>query len=239
MLAALIGPALAGCRANTSQEIIEAQLRCCEREVANLRQELETARVTSEAFQEETRRRGLGLPPGDPSRPGLREISIAAGTGGIDDDRDGRDESFLLVLVPRDEGGNAVRAVGSATVTIYEIGPTGLKTLLDNWDVPASDLRRTWRSSLLSTGYSIPLAWRNTPMSQKLRVEARFVAADGTPFAAEKEVRVRPPLPPPAASQVLPTPAPGPPSVLVKPPPIFQGPKVEELPGPPRIEPTP
>ena len=226
LLAALIGPALVGCRANTSQDIIEAQLRCCEREVAELRRELDTARITADAFQDETRRRNQGLPPGDPARPGLRDISIAAGTGGIDDDRDGKDESFLLVLVPRDEGGNAVRAVGSATVTMYEVGPTGLKTLLDAWDVPAADLRRTWRSSLLSTGYSIPLAWRNTPMSKKLRVEAQFLAADGTPYAAEKEVTIRPPSPPPSASNILPppAPAPGPPSVLVQPPPVFNTP---------------
>ncbi len=103
-------------------------------------------------------------------------------------------------------------------VQALEVDSQGLKKPLSSWMVPEEQLRRNWRSGLLTTGYFVVLPWQNPPTSEKLRVVARFTLADGRLFEADKDVTIHlpaalhqrtipggsviphdgPPLPPPA-----------------------------------------
>jgi hypothetical protein len=179
----------------------------------------------------------VGIPPPRVSESGsapaapaiapswVKEVSLARGTGGVDDDSWPGDEALMVVLVPRDHDGSALKADGSLAVTAYEVTAEGLKVPLSSWEVPALNLRRTWREGLLSTGYFVTLPWKRPPCSEKLRVVAHFRLIDGRVFEADRDVtirlvpgspRVRPApgmVPPPAVTEteVLPTPAEGPP----------------------------
>src|SRR5262249_39529259 len=124
----------------------------------------------------------------------LKEIVLGRQTGGLDDDGKPGDEALQVGLEPRDPDGHAIKAPGSVRVEALQVSPEGLKTPLCFWDIPAAQLRRTWRSGLFSTGYYLVLPWKVEPTSSKLRITARFTLADGRVFEADKDVSIR--LPP-------------------------------------------
>src|SRR5207248_530525 len=81
-------------------------------------------------------------------------------------------------------------------------------------------LRGTWRSGLLSTGYFVTLPWQKLPSNERLRVVATFFPLEGGTFEAEKDVTIRllaeaqrhrPPFAPPPAGLIPPAPT-GPPA---------------------------
>lgn len=199
----LLLPLAVGCR-NNRGDVLEAEVRGRDRELRELRTECDTIRTTNEALERELyRQRGIVPPPNlnnrTPDRSalpaGLREVALGSGTGGIDDDRAPGDEALMVVIVPKDDDGQSVRAVGAVTITAREIDPQGAKTFLSSWEISATDLRRYWKSGLLSTGYSITLPWKKVPTRTKMRVEVRFVSPDGRVYEAERDITIRPPAP--------------------------------------------
>jgi outer membrane murein-binding lipoprotein Lpp len=212
---------LAGCKSTKKYDLIEAELRTRERELADTRAQLDQSRNLLHAYEAAQSRAG---PPG-PQAPGaympVRAIEIGRGTGGVDEDGAPGDEGLMVVIVPRDEDGSAVKAPGRALVAAWEITPAGLKTPIGSWDLPADRLRRTWKSGLISTGYFVAVPWQTLPSTDRVRVAVRFVAADGRAYEADRDVSVRPPYPP-RGGNVLPYPQPAPPA-----------------PGPPGVPPAP
>src|SRR5262245_20780574 len=96
----------------------------------------------------------------------VKEVVLGRGTGGVDEDGWPGDEALMVVVVPRDLDGCALKADGSLTVTAFEVTADGLKVPLSSWEVPALNLRRTWREGLLSTGYFVTLPWKRPPCSE-------------------------------------------------------------------------
>jgi hypothetical protein len=170
----------------------------------------------------------------------------------VDDDSTPGDEALMVVIVPRDEDASAVKVPARAQVAAWEILPSGLKNPIGNWDVPAEKLRPTWRSGLFSTGYFVQLPWQTFPTTDRLRVAVRLTTTDGRAFEADRDVTVRPVVPPvrpvprgdvlpyPAAPPV-PAPPPTPyPSTPVVPPQPPAGGREPLLPGspPPGVPPV-
>jgi hypothetical protein len=90
----------------------------------------------------------------------------------------------------------AVKVPGSLVVQALEITPEGGKRPLSTWEIPAEQLRRSWQSGLLSTGYTVVLPWKRCPTTEKLRVVAQFKLPDGRVFEADKDVTIHvPPQP--------------------------------------------
>ena len=110
-----------------------------------------------------------------------------------------------------------MRVPGSALIHAMEISPEGMKRPLSTWEVTQDQLRRSWRSGLLSTGYVLILPWQAWPSTEKLRVVAQLRVADGRLFEADRDVTVRltaperrtapppaPAAPPPEAEKLAP-----------------------------------
>ena len=224
-------------------DLLEAELRTREREVAELRGEVARQGQLNQLFGQPSAARP-DLPPCDP--PGvfsssgrvltlpLKDVILAAGTGGVDEDNLPGDEYLQVVIAPRDDDGTVVKVPLRGTVRAYEVSTEGLKTPLGQWDVTPDQMRKSWKSGLLSSGYFVPLQWDRPPAADRLRLVARVATADGREFEADKEVRVRPLTPP------RPAPAPGPawdtlppPAATGPPPPLPPG--TEELPPPARL----
>lgn len=183
----------AGCR---STDRIERELHARERELQEARDELHRSEYWNHALQREVQdlrqNRSAKMTPEQAAQVcSLKEIVLGRQTGGCDDDRCPGDEALQVVLEPRDPDGHAIKAPGTLHVAALEISPEGLKTPLCSWQVPPDQLRRSWRSGLLSTGYYVVLPWRNWPSGEKLRVVARFTLTDGRVFEAEKDVTIR------------------------------------------------
>lgn len=201
----------AGCRSNNSRyDLIEAELRTRERELADTRASLEQSRNLLRAY-ETAQRPGPGAPAGGggPFYP-IKQIDIARGTGGIDEDGAPGDEGLMVVIVPRDEDGSAIKVPARALVAAWEISPAGLKSPVGSWEVSAEKLRGTWKSGLISTGYFVAVPWQTLPSSDRVRVAVRLTTVDGRDFEADRDVTVRVTVVPRGAGNVLPYPQPAP-----------------------------
>lgn len=184
-----------GCKSNKRYDLLEAELRTRDRELAEARHALDQARNINRAYEHA---RGPAV-PGAPvhatsngSACPVREIALGRGTGGVDDDGCPGDEALMVVIVPTDEDRSAVKVMARATVAAWEVSPQGTKTPIGAWDVPADRLRPTWRSGLLATGYFVSLPWQTYPATNKVRVAVRLTTTDGRTFEADRDVTVQP-----------------------------------------------
>ncbi len=236
-------PLLEGCRSNQRSDLIEAELRTRERELREVREELQRLYVVNEALEREIKlqRSSVGVPAHEPQGAGLmaipsssiKSVAVGRGTGGYDEDGNGTDDGLIVVICPRDEDGQSVKAIGSALVLISEITPQGVKFPLDEWEIPAALLRKKWKTSLFDSGYQLHLPWKRLPNVSRVRVMVRFILPNGQTFEGERDVSIRPPsaggttVTPPSSIQpiphlpALPTPSP----------------RIEELPMPPQLIP--
>ena len=230
-----------GCRPNKRYDLIEAELRTRDRELLETRAAL--ARAGGRVYEPTRGPEIAGSPPAVSTGAGggclVKEIAVGRGTGGIDDDGVAGDEALMVVIVPTDEDRSAVKVPARATIAAWEITPQGLKTAIGSWELSAAQLRPTWRSGLLATGYFVTLPWQTAPCTERVRVAVRLTTADGRAFEADRDVTVHPafaalpstPVAPPAIRQPL---LPSPPPAGV-PPAIPPG--VEELPPPAGLTP--
>ncbi len=181
-----------GCR---NCDLVEAELRSRDTDLRETRADLARAEAQNEALVRELASLRHGLPTNiSPELASqtytLKQIALGRGTGGLDEDDCPGDEALQVVLEPRDGDGHTIKAPGSLHVEALEISPEGVKTPLASWDLTPDQLRHTWRSGLLSTGYFIVLPWKKWPTTQKLRVVAQFTLIDGRLFEADKDVTI-------------------------------------------------
>lgn len=189
----------AGCRPNKRYDLIEAELRTRDRELAETRAALDRAQTLNRAY-EQGQARGpaevpVGVAPG-PSGGGavcsIREISLGRGTGGVDEDDLPGDESLMVVIIPRDSDKSEVKVPARAQIAAWEITPQGIKNPIGSWDIPAERLRPTWRNGLVSTGYFVGIPWQTFPTTERVRVAVRLTTTDGQAFEADRDLSVRP-----------------------------------------------
>jgi hypothetical protein len=183
----------AGCR---NCDLVEAELRTKDKELRHLKGELENTKLFNQALQTELQSlRPVSAAPLSPELASqtytLKEIVLGRQTGGYDDGSGSCDTALQVVVEPRDPDGSAIKAPGMLVVAALQITPAGLKTPLSSWQVAPEQLRKTWRSGLLSTGYHVVLPWKIKPMYSRLRVTVRLVLADGRAFEADKDVSIR------------------------------------------------
>lgn len=219
---------IAGCRAPRC-DLVEAELRTKERILRETKEELERSRLINEALEREFshRQQPFLSPSASSSVLAPKDIVLANGTGGVDEDGIPGDEALLLVVVPRDEDGYPIRALGVLSVVAWEILPGGAKVPLSSWEINTTDLRKSWKSGLLGSGYHVLLHWKKLPTQERLRVGVQFKLPDGRLYEADKDIPIHPlkfvsPMPPsnslplpmeagpalsPAAQMLLPRPS--------------------------------
>jgi len=207
---ALLLVACGGCKSgglvgkDKTYDLLEAELRTREREILELRGEVQHQRQLNQTYQRQpgwanpayvqpgyAQHGGTATPTGPVPTLPLKEIALGSGTGGVDEDGKPGDESLMVAIVPRDDDGTAVKVPGQAVIAVYEISPQGLKSQIGQWNVTPDQLRKAWKSGLLSSGYFVPLQWDKLPGTDRLRIVARFTANDGQVFEADKDVTVR------------------------------------------------
>jgi hypothetical protein len=224
-----------GCKTNKRYDLIEAELRTREKELAETRTALDQSRNLLRAY-EASQQHGAPAPQGSGPFLPVKEIAIGRGTGGIDDDGVPGDEGLMVVIVPKDEDGSAVKVPARALIAAWEITPAGLKNHIGTWELNSEQLRRTWKSGLISTGYFVTVPWQTLPSTDRVRVAVRLMTTDNRAYEADRDVTVRPPSPP--RNNVLPypqsTPMPGirPGTPTIPTPPGGRQPLLPDMPPP-------
>jgi hypothetical protein len=216
---------LAGCRGGNC-DLVEAELRTREMQMADLRTERDHLVAHNQALQRELTALRGGVParmtPEEASQTyTLRGITLGRQTGGLDEDGHPGDEALQVFVEPHDADGHTIKAPGTLAVRAYEITAEGIKNPLCAWEVSPDDLRRSWKDGLFSRGYSLVLPWKVWPTREKLKVIADLTLSDGRRFEDEKDVTVRPVPAPYRAPQ--PEPAPGPEGPPLPPPRKVEG----------------
>lgn len=232
-----VAPLFGGCKPNKRFDLIEAELRTRERELEATRVQLEQARNLNRAHLQQSAHAAQPPPPHTPTYIPVKEIVLARGTGGVDDDGAPGDDGLMVVIVPRDEDGAGVKVPGRIDIAAWEITPAGIKNPIGSWCLPVEKVRPTWRSGFISTGYFIAVPWQTIPSQERIRVAVRFTTFDGRAFETDKDFTVRlresPRIDNPASfpnTPVQPGSGPQGPRVPLFPDPLPTG--VEELPPP-------
>ncbi len=188
---------LAGCKSRS--DLVEAELRTKEKEVHRLRADLQHSEMFNHALEHEMLDRGGAFPYAvapDASVAVMtnmvKEIVLARGTGGMNDGDKPGDSALMVVVVPKDVSGSEIKAPGNLVVQISEILPNGAKAPLSQWEIPALELQKMWKSGLLSSGYRVKLPWKVFPSTEKLRVAVRLTTLpDNRIFEADKDVTIK------------------------------------------------
>ncbi len=228
-----------GCRSSGGQ--VEQTLHARELDLLEAREELDHCRAINEGLQAELQvlHGDTTGSPGAWDRPAslaypIHTLTLGRQTGGRDSDATGGDDSLQVVVEPRDADNQPVKVPGTLVVEALEITPSGVKRPLSSWHIAEEELRRSYRSGLLTTGYVLVLPWKAWPSTEKLRVAVQLRTADGRLFEADKDVTIRlvpaakrptpMPMPPASDAPTLPPPRP------VDPPPTEQGPDLKPPP---------
>jgi hypothetical protein len=234
------------CKPNKRYDLIEAELRTRERELLETRAALEQARNLNRAYVQQHQQSAAGpAPPNAPVYIPVKDITLARGTGAVDDGVPG-DGGLMVVVVPRDEDGSPVKVPAGVQIAAWEITPAGLKTPIGNWTLPPEKVRPMWKTGFISTGYFIAVPWQTYPGTERVRIAVRLTTLDGRAFEADKDIFLRPALAPrvdpggvPPSTPVAPKggrepllPDPLPPGVEELPPPKPAGERGARL-GPP------
>jgi hypothetical protein len=230
IIALCLAPLATGCHTGRN-DLLEAELRTRERELYELKGQLDQAQIVNDALERELISRhvpGAAVPHEAPCPvpAGLKDIIIGRGTGGLDQDGVPGDEALLVVVTPRDEDESPVKAVGTLRVQALEVTSEGTKFPLSVWEVPALQLRRTWRAALFSTGFHVTLPWKRFPTSERVRLVVQLALPDGRVFEADRDIAVRPPVSVPRPRDLpIPPIAPAPEMILPQP----EGPALSRL----------
>src|SRR5689334_15672249 len=144
---------LAGCRSNTNQQLLETELRTNEWMVRDLKEELARAKHANQALMYEVSalRQHQPITPEQAAQTfGLKRIAIGRMSGGIHKDHFPGDIGLEVHVEPFDSEEHAIKAPGTLYLQALEIRPEGTKTPIGTWEVKPDDLRKLWKSGLLS-----------------------------------------------------------------------------------------
>jgi hypothetical protein len=191
LLTAALCPLTSGCKPNKRYDLIEAELRTRERELADTRAQLEQAKNLNRAYVQQAQPAATPVSATAPAYIPVKELALARGTGGVDEDGITGDEGLMVVVSPRDEDGTAVKVPARVDVAAWEIEPNGIKTPIGVWSLPPEKVRPTWRSGFISAGYFVAVPWQTYPSQEKVRIAVRLTTLDGRAFEADKDITVK------------------------------------------------
>lgn len=85
----------------------------------------------------------------------LENIKIGRYTGFFDKDDDGKKETLIVYLQPTDAEGDAIKAVGTAEIQLWDLNKTNNEALLGQWKVGTDELKNLWFETLVSIYYRL------------------------------------------------------------------------------------
>jgi cell division protein FtsB len=124
----------------------------------------------------------------------LDNIKIGRYTGFFDKDKDkdSKKEKLIVYIQPFDEHGDAIKAVGTADVQLWNLNKTSGEALLGQWKVESSELQKLWFATMLTINYRLTFDVANIVenMEEPLTVKVTFTDyLTGKVFKEQKAVK--------------------------------------------------
>lgn len=191
--AALGACMLSGCLGRGDIELLEANLRQqqdlaigFERQIADLRGELEAARREVDQLRTQLAQAG-GSAPQEHTEPLARVAGIQFNsmmTGGRDIDGQPGHEIVTAVLIPVDRDGELVKLSGSIEVELLDLSRSGEDQRIGSWTFPADEAQKLWHPGLMASGYQLDLPLETSPRQGQALLHGRLLTSDGRQFDA-------------------------------------------------------
>ncbi|REK06761.1 MAG: hypothetical protein DWQ37_22205 [Planctomycetota bacterium] len=113
-------------------------------------------------------------------------------TGGLDRDREGGDEGIMVMVEPRDDRGELVRAPGAVSVVVMDPQLSGDAARVARWDFQAHEFDDHFRKSAFGQGLQYELSWPNgPPKNRDLMLFVRYLAPDGSKLTSDAPLHLR------------------------------------------------
>jgi len=147
---------VAGCAGPDKNESTSVQIEQLTQEKTELQKQIEQSEKENEQLRQQVQVLS-GLPENVKLEKLnlLKNIKIGRYTGFFDKDDDGRKEKLIVYIQPTDEQGDAIKAVGSAEVQLWDLDNTNGQAILGQWKVEPDELNKLWFETLLSIYYRL------------------------------------------------------------------------------------
>lgn len=191
--AALLTATLTGCK---TCDLVEAELRYQSRRVRQLERCLCQKDAELETLKAQLLAQERPQPPAAPKdspesvyrRTAMSRVSLGLGTGGRDQDRDGRIDAVQFNVVCHDYDGDAFKCPGTADLRLVALHESGVQEVVGEWTFEPDVLRHKWKSSLVGAGYQVVVPAPDVSDARKWKMSVRFTTLDGRTFEDERDV---------------------------------------------------
>ena len=183
---------LAGCAVKTD-EVLELQ-----RDKLELQRQLRQAEGTLAAQRETLRRKDEQISTLSKLGPerlevlfAVEKIELGRYTGGTNLDEKGGDDGVRVYMIPKDQAGRTVTAVGSVEIDVFDLARKE-ESLLMSYSFTAAEAKEHWQSGGLANHYSFTCPWKDRePLGDEITIRVKFVDyLSGRSFTATKQCSI-------------------------------------------------
>jgi cell division protein FtsB len=145
-----------GCAKPEEKESIAVQIEQLTQEKSELQKQIEQSEKENEQLKQQIQVLS-GLPENVKleNLNRLENIKIGRYTGFFDKDDDGKKEKLIVYVQPTDQQGDALKAIGTAEVQLWDLNKTNGQAMLGQWKVEPDELKKLWFETLVSIYYRL------------------------------------------------------------------------------------
>ncbi len=185
---------LAGC-ADKTDEVLELQ-----RDKREMQRQLSQAEGTIAEQQETLRRKDEQISTLSQLGPerlevlfAVEKIELGRYSGRTNLDEKGGDDGVRVYMIPKDQAGRTVTAVGSVEIDVFDLARKE-ESLLMSYSFTAAEAKEHWQSGGLANHYNFTCPWKDRePLGDEITIRVKFVDyLSGRIFTATKQCRIRP-----------------------------------------------
>ena len=145
-----------GCANPDEKEPITVQIEQLTQEKALLQKQIEQSEKENKQLRQQVQVLS-GLPENVKleNLNRLKNIKIGRYTGFFDKDDDGKKEKLIVYIQPTDEQGDALKAVGTSEVQLWDLNKTNGQAMLGQWKIGSDELKELWFETLVSIYYRL------------------------------------------------------------------------------------
>jgi hypothetical protein len=121
----------------------------------------------------------------------VEKIVLGRYSGGTNPDKKGGDDGVRVYLIPQDQSGRTVTAVGTVEISVFDLARKE-KSLLMSYSFTAAKAKEHWQSSSLANHYSFTCLWKDRqPLGDEITIHVKFVDyLSRRSFRATKQCRI-------------------------------------------------
>ena len=145
----------AGCDSNGNQSLWD-QIKSLTQDKSKLKQRVDTLEAENAELTAcvETLT-ALGPEKRIEALSGVQRIAIEKRSGLADKDKDGKAETLVVYISPRDDTGSAVKAPGEITLQLWDLNAPSDTALLKEWIIEPMQLKKLWSSTVFTNYYRL------------------------------------------------------------------------------------